>query len=145
MSRQELWHASRTTTRCSLRQRRKTRSNLKLKEQTGNVHENKGPSQKVKESRSRESNARTKSADSLGVFVNSSTLDSSTPRLSKLKEQTVNVHENKGPCQKVTESRSRESNARAKSTGSLGVFVNSSTLDSRLSTLEIEKTNRECR
>ena len=47
------------------------------------------------------------------VFVNSLTLDSST-----LAEQTGNVYENKGTGQEARESRSQESNARAKSVGS---------------------------
>jgi hypothetical protein len=53
----------------------------KLKEQTGNVYENKGRSQKVEQSRSQEVESRTREQGRwahCGVFVNSSTLD---PRL----------------------------------------------------------------
>jgi hypothetical protein len=49
-----------------------------LKEQTGNVDENKEPSQEVEQSRSQEvqeSNPRANSTGSLSVSVNSSTLD----------------------------------------------------------------------
>jgi hypothetical protein len=84
-----------------------------VREQTGNVDENKGASQEVE---SRESNAKAKSTGSLGrvrQVLNPRLLDYSTLNL---KEQTGNVDENKGASQEVE---SRESNARAKSTGSL--------------------------
>jgi hypothetical protein len=83
-----------------------------LREQTGNVYENKEASQEVESPMQEQSRAA-----AWGVFVNSSTLDYSTLNL---KEQTGNVDENKGPSQEVEKSRSQEPIARAKSTGSLG-------------------------
>jgi hypothetical protein len=63
-----------------------------------------------------------------------------TPRLSKLKEQTGNVYENKGLGQKVEEARSQEVESRTRGqtrSAAWGVSVNSSTL-------KTEGTNREC-